>query len=233
MATWYQRVLLSAAGGLCLALPAAADTLLSYPVTATAAAATTAAASTAAPETVILPEVERREITPAAIDSEDFEVGPFAGVISIEDFSSEVVYGVRAGWHVTEDFFFEASYGVSEGDLTSYEKLSGGAPLFDDSDRDYSYYNLLVGWNVMPGEVFLWGDRALKSDLYLIGGAGSTDFLGDNWFTVTVGVGYRLLINDSIAWRIDVRDHIYDRDAFGADETTNNIEWTTGLTLFF
>ena len=44
-----------------------------------------------------------------------------------------MVYGVRGAWHVTEDFFFEASYGVSEGDLTSYEKLSGGAPLFDDS----------------------------------------------------------------------------------------------------
>ena len=48
-----------------------------------------------------------------------------------------------------------------------------------------------------------------------------------------MGVGYRLLLNDSLALRIDVRDHIYDRDVFGEDETTNNIEWTTGLTVFF
>jgi outer membrane beta-barrel protein len=191
------------------------------------------AAEEAADAPVILPEIERREITPAAIDSEDFEVGPFAGIISIQDFDSEIVYGVRAAWHVTEDFFFEANYGSSEGDLTSYEKLSGGAPLFDDTDRDYSYYNLTIGWNVLPGEVFLWDNIAMKSDLYLVAGAGSTDFLDDNWFTATVGVGYRLLLNDSIAWRIDVRDHIYDRDAFGTDETTNNIEWTTGLTFFF
>ncbi|MEM0954480.1 MAG: outer membrane beta-barrel domain-containing protein [Pseudomonadota bacterium] len=182
---------------------------------------------------VILPEVQRRDITPAAIDSEDFEIGPFAGILSIQDFESDVVYGLRAGWHVTEDFFFEASYGISQGDLTSFEKLSGGVPLFDDNDRDYSYYNLALGWNVMPGEIFLWDGLALKSDLYLIGGAGSTEFLGDNWFTATLGVGYRVLLNDSIAWRIDARNHIYDREAFGADETTHNLEWSMGLTWFF
>jgi outer membrane beta-barrel protein len=184
-------------------------------------------------EPVVLPEVDRREITPAAIDTEDFEVGPFAGILSIQDFESEIVYGLRGAWHVSEDFFFEASYGVSEGDLTSYEKLSGGAPLFDDADRDYSYYSLAVGWNIMPGEIFLWDDYALKSDLYLIGGAGSTDFLGDNWFTATIGVGYRVLFSDSLALRLDVRDHIYDRDAFGTSETVNNIEWTAGITFFF
>ena len=212
MATWHQRVLLTAA------------------LTGTSMAVL---GEDLPDEPVILPEVERREITPAAIDTEDFEVGPFAGILSIQDFQSEWVYGLRAAWHVSEDFFFEGSYGISEGDLTSYEKLSGGAPLFSDEDRDYTFYNVALGWNIMPGEIFLWDDYALKSDLYLIGGAGSTDFLGDNWFTVTVGVGYRVLLNDSFAWRVDVRDHIYDRDAFGESETVNNIEWSTGLTFFF
>jgi outer membrane beta-barrel protein len=185
------------------------------------------------PEQVVLADVERREIRRPAIDTEDFEVGPYVGILSIQDFDSEVVYGLRAGWHVTEDFFFEANYAVSEGDLTSYEKLSGGSPLFTDSERDYTYYNLNIGWNALPGEIFLFDDYTMKSDLYFIGGAGSTEFLGDNWFTVTIGVGYRLLLNDAVAWRIDVRDHLYDRDAFGTEETTNNIEWSTGFTIFF
>lgn len=182
---------------------------------------------------VINPEIDRREITTDAIDTEDFEIGAYVGILSIQDFDSEVVYGVRAAWHVTEDFFFEANYGVSEGDLTSFEKLSGGAPLFGDEDRDYSFYDLNLGWNALPGEVFLFGKRALKSDLYFVAGVGSTEFLGDNWFTVTVGAGYRLILNDWISWRIDVRDHIFDRDTFGTDDTTNNIELSTGITIFF
>jgi len=187
----------------------------------------------AAPMQVINPGIERREIQPAAIDTEDFEIGPYTGMLSIQDFDSAVVYGVRAAWHVTEDFFFEANYGTSEGDLTSYEKLSGGAPLFEDAERDYTFYNLNLGWNALPGEIFLFGDKAMKSDLYLIAGGGSTDFLGDNWFTVTVGAGYRVLLNDWMAWRLDVRDHIFDRDTFGEEETTNNVELSTGITIFF
>ena len=191
--------------------------------------------SAAATETVevISPELERRDIQTPGIDTENFELGMFAGVISIQDFASEPVYGLRAAWHLNEDFFFEANYGAAEADLTSYEKLSGGAPLFEDSERDYAFYNLTVGWNLLPGEIYFSERRAFKSDLYLVGGVGGTDFLGDNWFTATFGVGYRLLFNDWIAMRLDVRDHIFDRDVFGEDETTHNIEWTAGVTFFF
>ena len=46
-------------------------------------------------EPVIKPDLERRTITEADIDSEDFEAGVFVGVMSIEDFGSNVVYGAR------------------------------------------------------------------------------------------------------------------------------------------
>ena len=192
-----------------------------------------AGATAQEPIQVINPELERREIETPAIDTEDFELGMFVGVISIQDFASEPVYGLRAAWHVSDDFFFEGNYGTAEADLTSYEKLSGGAPLFKDSERDYSFYNLTVGWNLLPGEIYFSEQRAFKSDLYLVGGVGGTDFLGDTWFTATFGVGYRLLFNDWMAMRLDVRDHVFDRDSLGEDETTHNIEWTAGVTFFF
>lgn len=179
------------------------------------------------------PEVKPREVETVAIDSGDFEVGPFLGILAIQDFDTDFLYGLRAAWHISEDFFFEASYGASQGDLTSYEKLSGGAPLFQDSERDYSFYGINLGWNILPGEAFVLDSHALKSDFFLIGGAGNTDFLDDNFFTLTVGAGYRLLINDWISWRVDVRDHIFDRDAFGESETTNNFELSTAVNFFF
>jgi outer membrane beta-barrel protein len=181
---------------------------------------------------VIDPDIERRQLTVDDIDSENFEIGPYFGIISIEDFDSEIVIGARLAYHFSEALFFEASYGESEGDKTSAEKVFDFT-FFNDSDRDYTYYNFTLGWNLFPGEVFIGDSYAYKSDFYLIGGAGSTNFLGDNWFTVTVGAGYRLMLNDWIAWRLDVRDHIFDRDSFGEDTTTNNIELTTGISFFF
>jgi outer membrane beta-barrel protein len=182
---------------------------------------------------VINADRERREIQRASIDSENFELGPYLGILSIQDFQNDVVYGFLGAWHITEDFFFEGNYGSSQGDLTSYGKLSGGVLLFEDGERDYSFYDVNLGWNALPGEIFVLDEYALKSDFYFIGGASSTDFLGGNFFTVTIGAGYRLLLSDWITWRIDVRDHIFDHDVLGENETTNNIELSTGLTFFF
>lgn len=183
---------------------------------------------------VIQPELDRREIKPVKIDHENFEVGAYYGIISIEDFDSSELIGIRAAYHISEDFFFEvtASDGA-KGDQTSFEQLSGGSPLFTDEDREYSYYNLSIGWNIFPGEVFILDKYAFNSAFYIIAGAGSTEFVGDSWFTFSFGAGYRLLLTDWLAWHIDVRDHIFDRDSFGVEETTNNIEFHTGITFFF
>ncbi len=63
------------------------------------------------PEQVVDPEVERREVKEPEIDTEDFEIGAFAGVLSIEDFGSDLVYGLRLAYHVTEGFFVEGTVG--------------------------------------------------------------------------------------------------------------------------
>ncbi len=183
------------------------------------------------PGQVIDPEVERREIKEPAIDREDFEVGVFAGIMSIEDFGSDTVYGVRLAYHVTEGFFVEAMVGQSEAGLTSYESLSGGARLFDD--RTLRYYNVNLGYNVLPGEVFIGEGRAYNTNFYLVAGLGSTNFADDDRFTVNFGAGYRFLLTDSVAFHLDFRDHLFDIDILGDEKTSHNLEGTVGVTVFF
>lgn len=185
------------------------------------------------PGQVIDPEVERREIKEPAIDREDFEIGAFAGLMNIEDFGTDLSYGVRFAYHVTEGFFVEATAGYSQAGLTSFEVLSGGARLISDSERDLVYYNLNVGYNILPGEVFIGEGRAYNTSLYVIAGLGSTEFAGDDRFTVNVGVGYRFLLTDSIALHIDFRDHLYDIDLLGEEKTAHNPEGHIGFTVFF
>lgn len=185
------------------------------------------------PGQVIDPEVERREVKEPKIDREDFEVGPFVGIMSIEDFGSDVSFGLRLAYHITEGFFVEASAGMSRAGLTSFEVLSGGARLISDSERDLIYYNLNLGYNILPGEVFLGEGRAYNTNLYLIAGLGSTTFAGDDRFTVNVGAGYRFLLNDSVAIHLDFRDHLFDIDLLGEEKTVHNLEGHLGVTVFF
>jgi len=182
---------------------------------------------------IIEPQVERREIKHTRIDTEDFEVGAYVGILSIEDFESNVVYGARLAYHLTEDFFLEGTYGRSRAGRTSYENLSGSADLLTDSERDYTYYALSAGWNALPGEIFLGKNRAYNTAFYLVAGIGNTTFAGDDRFTVSGGFGYRILPADWIAVHFDVRDHVYDIDLLGEKKIVNNLEAHLGLSIFF
>lgn len=179
------------------------------------------------------PDLERQEINIDAIDSEDFEIGVYYGILSIEDFGSDTVAGVRAAYHVTETVFMEAAYGMSEAGETSFEVLSGAAQLLTDDQRDFSYYNVSVGLNILPGETFIGSRWAFNTALYVIGGIGSTEFADDDHFTINFGAGYRLLFNDWLAMHVDVRDHLFDSDIIGTEKTVHNIEFTAGFSVFF
>ncbi len=182
---------------------------------------------------VIEPDVERREIEPPRIDTEDFEVGILAGQISVEDFGVNTVSGARFAYHVTEGFFVELAAGQADTELTSFERLSGAAQLLTDSEREYSYYNVSLGYNIFPGEHFIGKNRAMNTQTYVIGGVGKTTFAGDDRFTINFGIGMRLMPLDWLAIHGDIRDHVFDIDLLGQEKTSHNLEATLGVTFFF
>jgi outer membrane beta-barrel protein len=182
---------------------------------------------------VIEPDVERREIEPPRIDTEDFEVGILAGQLSVEDFGVNTVAGARFAYHVTEGFFVELATGKAETELTSFERLSGAAQLLTDEEREYSYYNVSLGYNIFPGEHFIGKNRAMNTQTYVIGGVGKTTFAGDDRFTINFGIGMRLMPLDWLAIHGDIRDHVFDIDLLGQEKTSHNLEATLGVTFFF
>lgn len=191
-----------------------------------------AGAEPATPQ-VVEPRVKRRDVNPPGLDTENWEAGLFVGTISIEDFGASVSYGGRIAYHFTEDVFAEATIGTAKAGKTSYEDLSGSAELLTDSERQFTHYDLSVGWNALPGEVFFGGTRAMPSAVYFTLGAGSTRFAGDDHFTVALGAGLRVLANDWIAVHLDARNLAFETDLLGESKLTHNLQFTFGLTAFF
>ena len=182
---------------------------------------------------VIEPDVERRDIEVPKIDTEDFEVGITAGQISVEDFGVNTVAGGRFAYHVTEGFFVELAAGRADTELTSFERLSGAAQLLTEDDREYSYYNVSLGYNIFPGEHFIGKNRAMNTETYVIGGVGKTTFAGDDRFTINFGMGMRVMPLDWLAVHGDIRDHVFDIDLLGQEKTSHNLEARIGVTFFF
>ena len=204
---------------------------------ATTLAATTFAALAADPpagnnDQVVVPQVDRRDIGVPKFPSNDFEMGLFAGSYSTQNFGSSFVYGVRAGYHITEDFFVEGAYAQTKvSDELFRQILPGG--VFPLEKEKLSYNNFSAGYNILPGEVFIGSRRARPSQLFIVAGVGSTKLDVQRRPTFNVGFGYRVFLADWVALQLDVRDHMFSLDLLGKRQSTQNVELTGGLTVYF
>lgn len=213
------------AAALAAALPAWAQT-----------AAPAAAPSAAAPlpsEQVIVPQVDRRDVPLPRFASNDFSVGLFAGSYSTQNFGTSAVSGLRLGYHVTEDIFVEGSFGRTKVSDEDFRVVFPNVGIFPTPKQTLSYYNVVAGYNLLPGEVFFGRSNAKISQGYIVAGVGSTDFAGQKRQTISAGFGLRVVFKDWLAVQADVRDHVYSLDLLGKRQNTQNIELSAGISFFF
>ena len=181
---------------------------------------------------VVVPQVDRRDLEVPKFPSNDFEFGLYTGSYSTQNFGTSWVYGAKVGYHITEDFFVEGVYGQTKvSDELFRQILPGG--VFPQEKQKLAYYNLSIGYNLLPGEIFLGARRARPSQFYLITGVGSTKFADQRRPTFNVGFGYRVYLADWAALQLDLRDHIFSLDLLGTRQSTQNVELTAGLSFFF
>lgn len=178
-------------------------------------------------------DVDRRTVLDDVLDTENFEAGLHGGIISIEDFESSGWVNAHVGYHINEYFYVKARYGQAKAGTTSFEKLANAAPLLTDDERDLTYYGLNIGYNLLPGEIFFSKDTVFNSMFSIELGGGNTEFAGDEQFTVNVTANYRVFLNDWVAWDISMSDYIFDTQVTGESKTTHNLNFTTGIAVYF
>ena len=180
----------------------------------------------------IEPDVERRDVSIPRIDSEIVEFGAYVGSLSVEDFGSHLSYGGKIAVHATQAVFLEVNGGMSQVNDNVFRRL--GLPLFGEQGvRNLEYYNVMLGWNVLPGELYLGELRTLSSVAYLLAGAGSLRFGNKDYFNISLGMGIRLMPLDWLSLRIEVIGSEYESDIFGFDKTSHNFESSAGINIFF
>ncbi|HVC02772.1 MAG TPA: outer membrane beta-barrel domain-containing protein [Steroidobacteraceae bacterium] len=182
---------------------------------------------------IIEPQVTRRVVKTPKIKSSDFELGPYFGALSIQDFGTNPVYGARLAYHVTNDVFMEGYLGRSTAGTTSLQDVFPNITILSNSGKQFTYYDLDVGYDVLPGEVYLGRGRAFNTALYTTLGMGDVKFADKDQFALNFGVGERILITDWLAMHMDVRDHIFETDLTGRTKNVDNIEATLGFTVFY
>lgn len=208
METWFQRILL---------------------VTGLASVAISAAVQAQQ----VTPDIERKVITQSVLDSENWSFAISAGALSIEDFGTSSLLSANLAYHINESWYLSTQFAMAKAGLTSFEQLSGAAPLLTDSQRNWRFYGAQLGYVLLPGQAFLTENYAYNSGLSVFVGGGNVQFAGDNVFAVQLGSQYRLFITDWLAADLSVTDYIFETTILANSKTNHNLAVSFGISVYF
>lgn len=183
------------------------------------------------PGNVIDPEIERREVKVTKIDTEDYEIGAFTGFANLDEEKALGVYGLRAGYLISEDWFVEATYLFQSGLI--YDQLRDAVDAQPQASLDYSSYDLAAAYNVLPGQFFVGSRYTIPVAAYLLAGYGETSLLGDSFATLRLAAGLKILPQDGWTLRIELGNRLLDRPGLVLGQYNNTLEGTLGFGVFF
>lgn len=182
------------------------------------------------PIKVIDPDKKVTTVQAAAIDTEHFELGVYAGLMAVEDFNTNPVTGISFSYHISRKFLAQVNYGRSSVERAAFEEFNDQYFL---EDYDFKYVNLLAGYNLLDGRSFLGKRHKFNSAIYLMAGVADVSFANNDSTGMVLGVSYRAVITDWLTLNLDFRDTIFNREFLNDEKKTNNTEVLIGFNALF
>lgn len=182
---------------------------------------------------IITPQIERRVLKEQRLDDESMAIAVRGGVIGLTDFGSSGTVAAQLSYHWNEHFYLAADVAQAKAGLTSFEKLSGAAPLLTDAQREWRFIGAQLGYVLLPGEVFVGSDFAMNSAWSLFAGGGSVDFAGDSVFAAQFGSQFRLYVTDYLAIDLVVTDYVFETSILAEQKTDHNLSMMLGAAWYF
>lgn len=182
------------------------------------------------PVKIIEPNKPVTTVQAAAIDTEKFELGLYAGLISIEDFNTNTVTGLSFSYHINSDFLAQLNYGTATVSKAAFEEVQGDNFL---TDYDFTYTSLLGGYKLVDGRSFLGKRHKFNSAIYVLAGAASVEFADQKNTGLVIGASYRMVVTDWLTMNLDVRDTMVDVELNNSSKKTNNTELAIGVNALF
>lgn len=191
-------------------------------------------------EQIIDPETRDKRVKAAEIDTERFELGVYAGLLSVENFNTNPVGGLSFSFHVSDDWMLQINAAASSFDLSTREE-NLNVELFPTEDETVSYADFSVGYKLLDGRSYFSRTRKYDSALYVVAGAGAAEFVDHSSTLINFGLSYRSVITDYLTFNVDIRNRIFEQTSQQANvstedpetESTNNGELTFGLNFLF
>ncbi|WP_428310447.1 outer membrane beta-barrel domain-containing protein [Hydrocarboniphaga sp.] len=172
------------------------------------------------------PNITRPEVQVKRIKAQDYELGGYAQGIVLDRNHTVGLYGVRAAYHKTDKFFVEGNVAFSS--KIGFEDVRQAIGASEDPGLDYSTYEFSVGYDLVPGDLYITQSYTLPFSFYAIGGLGYVDYEGVGNFAYSYGGGLRVTPTDYFAIRFELRNQ-----AWSDKKTNDNAAFSIGVSGYF
>jgi len=179
---------------------------------------------------IILPEIKRDAGMAPILDTEKIETTSYIGAYKMDGFRAEPVVGIRIAYHLSPLLFMEGSFAKIRAKDISLENM-GRASVFEDEAMHY--LNLSLGFNLLPGQMYVGKNRSINTDFYVKAGFGQLSVDDDNLSSLHIGAGLRAIPTDWLSIHMDMRSYFLNKSFLDPDDYSHNIEYTFGVGLIF
>jgi outer membrane beta-barrel protein len=166
------------------------------------------------------------------VKAERHEVAVQGGYFVSDLYSATYILGGSYTYHMTEDTAVEASgwFTHAKADVVRAIEDGRATTLRDDYARTLFFASTLV-WYPFHGKLQL-GGSVIHFDLHLDAGVGVVDSPTSRGVTGVGGLGIKLYGGSAFAFRIDVRDLVYQQELLMEKFIVNDLSLTAGLSVF-
>jgi outer membrane beta-barrel protein len=166
------------------------------------------------------------------VKAERHELSAQGGYFVSDLYSATYIVGGSYTYHMTEDTAVEASgwYTHNDADVVRAVEDGRATTLRDDFARTLFFASTLV-WYPFHGKLQL-GGAVVHFDLHLDLGVGVVDSPTSRGVTGVGGVGIKLYGGSAFAFRIDLRDLVYQQELLMETFLVNDLSLTAGLSVF-
>jgi outer membrane beta-barrel protein len=141
------------------------------------------------------------------------------------------VFGFTYGYHMTEDFAVEASAAITRLTSRGGPELERTFLVLGDKPRTQMMFDADLVYSLAHAKM-RFGGSITHFDFFLAAGGGVVDSAVSSGIAWNGGFGLKFFLGRAFAFRLDLRDHIFQQQLLSETFWVHDISATLGLSLF-
>jgi outer membrane beta-barrel protein len=140
-------------------------------------------------------------------------------------------FGFAYAYHMTEDFAVEASASLTRLASHGGPELERTFAVLQNVPRRQLTFDANLVWSIAHAKMRFGGDIT-HFDFYVTAGAGVVDSVLSSHTAANGGFGLKFFLGRAFAFRMDVRDHVFQQQLLSQTMWVNDISTTMGISIY-